>query len=92
MRIDFSSYFVLHYCSLFSFTYDSTYFKAPSSHREAKWLSGWRIEAGLRMVVRGMGLEVYRFKGELSTRRLKPTMQPVESIVMARFSHHQDCD
>src|SRR5271165_1974130 len=24
---DFSSYFVLHYCSLFCFTYDTTYFK-----------------------------------------------------------------
>jgi hypothetical protein len=40
---------VLHYCSLFGFTYDGTYFKAPSFHREAKWLSGWRIEAGLRI-------------------------------------------
>src|SRR6266481_9714480 len=36
----------------------------PSSHREPKWLLGCRTEAGLRAVVREIGLRIYWFKQE----------------------------
>ena len=46
--VNFSSYFVLHYCSLFCFTDDSTYFKdervnevAPTTIGGALWSLRW---------------------------------------------------